>query len=513
MINKGIEVDNIMDSILHRMVNLSKNTVEYDAFDKMTFDKMFQKCEMMQKIYNEALVMPKEEYQYPFVKELEEDIFYSFLKYSPKFLEDEQIQPEFRVHKEMIQKAQRNENWHKMRNMTKLDEINSAVATAYFTDELLKEMTKRDKKFRQQIIQINEKRKQLINLMNKFANAKGGKEKKQLAQQIENLMKEIEQDTQKAMGNISQITVSQAIKKATKKVAEFHETTNALMWGNETSQLQRVNPEERIILANYLLKNEKLFKLVRELGKLKNIFIETKRREIKHGTSEIYSIDIGKDLGKMLPCEIMKMRHPALKKDFYKRFMEGSLLEYSLRSKEKLGKGNIVVCLDCSGSMNLILYGNITREIYAKALALAILEMAVRENRKYHLILFEASVRKEYSFDRNKKPSVKDMIDIASTYFGGGTNFEAPLQVALDNVNENADIVFITDGECRVGEEFLTKFNAVKKKLNFKVVALQVGDATTEYLAEFSDDVINFTKFIETSKSVFSSLMKGGDGT
>ncbi len=529
MLMKKIETNNLMDGILNRIINLSKNTVEHDAFDKMVFDKMFEKCEQMQNVCSlasgEPIILPTDNpiafqigiadknYHYPFIKELQQDIFYSFFKYSPKFLDDEKIQPEFRVHKEMIQKAQKNENWRKMRNMTKLDEVNSAIATTYFSAELLKEMAKRDKKFRQQMLKLKEQRQQLIDLMKDFANAKKEKERKQLAEQMEKLMQDIQQQAEQAMKNISQITVSQAIKNATKKMAEYHETTNALMWGNEASQMQRVNPDERIALANYLLTNEKLFKLVRELGKLKNVFVETKRREIKHGTSEVYSVDIGRDLGKILSCEVLKMKHPVLKKDFYKRFLEGSLLEYSLRSKEKMGKGNIIVCLDCSGSMNLKLYDEITREIYAKALALAILEMAVRENRKYYLILFEANVKKEFSFDRNKKPKVDDIVNIASMHFGGGTNFEKPLERALSYVNESADIIFITDGECRVGENFLIKFNAVKKKLNFKVVALQVGDASTEPLEEFSDNVINFTKFIETSKSVFSSLMKGGGAT
>jgi len=373
--------------------------------------------------------------------------------------------------------------------------------------ELLKEITKRDKKFMQQVNKIKEQREQLINLMKDFANANKHKRKK-ITNEIEKVMQNIKKQTKDAIKNISQISISQAIKKATKDMNNFYETTNVLAWGKEAMEMKRVNPEKRIILANYLLSNKKLLKLVKELGKLKNIFIETKRREIKHGTSELYSIEAGKDIGRLLPCEMIKLKHPVLKKDFYKRFLEGKLLQYSLRSKEKMGKGNIIVCLDCSGSMDTTLYKNITRETYGKALALAILEMAIRENRKYHLILFEKTVRCEYTFEKITKPSIDVIIDIASKHYGGGTNFEKPLERALDKVDKNADIVFITDGECRVGSDFLKKFNEAKEKMNFKVISLQVGNAPTQYLEEFSDNVINFTEFIETSKSVFSNLQR-----
>jgi len=508
--------DNIMDGILNRIINLSKNTVEHDAFDRMTFDRVAKKCGKLNDIRDTALgKSPASEeektYHYPFITELQQDIFYSFFKYNPKFINDDKIQQEFRVHKEMIKKAQKNENWRKMRNMTKLDEVNSTIATAYFSEELVREISKRDKKLQKQIQELQKQRQQIIDLMKDFANAKKEADKKQLAEQIEKVTQEIQQKSEQAMKNISQISVSQAIKNATKKMAEYHETTNTLMWGTETSQMRKVNPEERIALANYLLTNEKLFKLVKELGKLKNIFAETKRREIKHGTSEIYSIGTGRDLGRILPCEVLKMRHPVLKKDFYKRFLDGSLLEYSLRSKEKMGKGNIIVCLDCSGSMSSKLYDEISRELYAKALALAILELAVRDNRNYHLIMFEATIKQEYKFGKDKKPNVNDIISIANTTYTGGTNFDAPLEKAISSINEEGDIVFITDGMCKVGNDFLKKFNEVKKKLNFQVVSLQVGNSSTKYLEDFSDDVINFTKFIETSKSVFSALVKGGD--
>ena len=49
----------------------------------------------------------------------------------------------------------------------------------------------------------------------------------------------------------------------------------------------------------------------------------------------------------------------------------------------------------------------------------------------------------------------------AEQFFDGGTSFESPLKEALrlmENGYENADITIITDGECKLPEEFTKDF-------------------------------------------------------
>ena len=60
-----------------------------------------------------------------------------------------------------------------------------------------------------------------------------------------------------------------------------------------------------------------------------------------------------------------------------------------------------------------------------------------------------------------------DVLRAAEQFFGGGTDFEAPLAEAMTLMEkgyENADITIITDGECRISNEFAENFrNAMLK--------------------------------------------------
>ena len=78
---------------------------------------------------------------------------------------------------------------------------------------------------------------------------------------------------------------------------------------------------------------------------------------------------------------------------------------------------------------------------------------------------------------------------------GGGTDFETPLSAALGCLRaaryRRGDVVLITDGECRVGPEWLAGFKAEKARLGFALysVLIDVGPSSVEVLRELSDRV------------------------
>ena len=61
---------------------------------------------------------------------------------------------------------------------------------------------------------------------------------------------------------------------------------------------------------------------------------------------------------------MLSLHHPVLRKDFYRRFLDQELIQYSLRGVEEKGKGPMIVCLDGSSSMA----GD--KEIWSKAVTL-----------------------------------------------------------------------------------------------------------------------------------------------
>ena len=96
----------------------------------------------------------------------------------------------------------------------------------------------------------------------------------------------------------------------------------------------------------------------------------------------MYEVGVGAELSRLLPHELLALRHPILRRDFTRRFVEAELLQYALRAVEEKGKGPMIVCLDGSSSMA----GD--KEIWSKAVSLTLLDIAQRQRRLFRSICF-----------------------------------------------------------------------------------------------------------------------------
>ncbi len=195
----------------------------------------------------------------------------------------------------------------------------------------------------------------------------------------------------------------------------------------------------------------------------------------------------------MLPQELLGISHPLLRLDWQRRYLEGSLLQYRLRGDEERGRGPMIVCLDTSSSMA----GE--KEIWSKAVALTLLEIARRERRRFRAILFSSPETGLFTIDLNRgehyASDLEGSLDLADYFAGGGTDFEHPLDAAVECLGESrfrrGDVILITDGECRVAEEWKRRFLAEKERLDFSLYAIliDVGGSTLETLAELADRI------------------------
>jgi uncharacterized protein with von Willebrand factor type A (vWA) domain len=88
-----------------------------------------------------------------------------------------------------------------------------------------------------------------------------------------------------------------------------------------------------------------------------------------------------------------------------------------------------------------------------------------------------------FDFRDWSKVNYTDIIDYAEFFFGGGTDFMAPLSRALQLLQEEekekgfveGDIVFATDGMCYVRDDWLEKFKAEQERLQFTVWGILIG--------------------------------------
>ena len=91
--------------------------------------------------------------------------------------------------------------------------------------------------------------------------------------------------------------------------------------------------------------------------------------------------------------------------------------------------------------------------------------------------------------------SIQDKLNAAETFLGGGTDFERPLDEAIqlmDTGFENADIVFLTDGLCKLPEDYLAKLHKEQAARKFTVtgILLDEDDSGMEFsLTPFCEKV------------------------
>jgi uncharacterized protein with von Willebrand factor type A (vWA) domain len=264
-------------------------------------------------------------------------------------------------------------------------------------------------------------------------------------------------------------------------------------FSREFGQGGRVAAGARLELGRRLARNKKLGELARMVGRFKQDARALKRKTLERGVAEAYDIELGSELGRLIPAELLAMHHPVLKRDFHRRVLEGAVLQYRLRDDERKGKGPMVVCIDVSSSMQ----GD--KEMWSKAVALTLMDIARRQRRLFRAVMFssgDASLKVlDLNRERRYQPDLSKVVEMAEYFPGGGTDFEAPIDAAVELLGEKklkrGDIVIITDGESQVSPDWLARLRERKHNLDFSIFAVlvDVGSAEMSSLAQFADRI------------------------
>lgn len=233
----------------------------------------------------------------------------------------------------------------------------------------------------------------------------------------------------------------------------------------------KVPVQQQLALAEELIKNPELRKIAECAGRFK-LKARYARKTKQVRTILKQGMTTGNAAERLLPIEYLKSEAEESKLDFMHRFVEGRTLMYDYKKRSKKGKGAFVVCYDESGSMQEL-------DVEGKGFVLALMAIAKKEKRDFVFIPFSGNVSySDVQVFKKGRYSVREMLDVAASYIGGGTNFEAPLREAMVHLEHSAkdgDIVFITDGMCHISNEFIAEFNALKDKKQFEMLSLLVG--------------------------------------
>ena len=190
---------------------------------------------------------------------------------------------------------------------------------------------------------------------------------------------------------------------------------------------------------------------------------------------------------------------------FLRKYQRRQIKQYRRREPIYKGAGDIICCLDESGSTS----GELAS--WGKAVALTLLEIAGSEGRKLALIHFSGPGSFQTDIFLPGQYSLEDKLRAAETFLDGGTDFRTPLDEAMrlirDDGFENADIVFITDGECELSESCIEELRAVQTKHRFTVtgVLLDQDDVGMDFsLNSFCQNIYRTSEL--TGEQIVQSL-------
>ena len=228
--------------------------------------------------------------------------------------------------------------------------------------------------------------------------------------------------------------------------------------------------EEKAALAQVLAKRPEVMSLAETLGRVR-LIVSRVLRGPKEAPPELESVTTGADLARTLPAELVRLKHPKLRLDFFRRYLERATQVYKVKDDSSLGVGPFVCCVDTSGSM----HGMPDR--WAKSLALALAQLAREQHRKAAIITFDTEVRNTY--DCSEGLTVGALAQLIDDFAGGGTSYEQPLDKARTMVKEwggdRTDVVLITDGYCPVGQEWVKGWERWRNRTGVRCVCLLVG--------------------------------------
>jgi len=501
--------------------------IESDSYDRAAYKRLREDSLSLQALEETGGTLV------PHFASLLQDIFCLLFKYNIIFFKDEDVLPSAAFNRVLLQALQQGDLYQLLRDMTLLDEAKAGLATVLLGEGALallkseKVLTRRDLldlwdiNKQEEIVEekINEA-KEAEDLSSREELSKEGKKELQkavdrIASEARGAEAQLRQKARRLGEDLSRIQkeAENRFRKEAIKVAQNLEDAaqEAESWSLALGSGYRSSPGRQLELGKRLAGNEKLKKLARMVGRMKQHALALRRKIFERKSEEIFEISLGDEISRLLPHELLTLHHPVLRKDFARRFVEGELLLYSLRGIEEKGKGPMVVCLDGSSSM----MGD--KEVWSKAVTLTLLEIARRQRRLFRSICFSSTDTPLQVLDLNPREryqvEMDKVMELAEYFPGGGTDFEKPLEAALECLQKSryrhGDIVFITDGECQVGSEWAEEFRAAKEKMGFSLfsILIDVGPSSLGTLKEFSDKITTVSQLTnEGVKDLFVKL-------
>jgi uncharacterized protein with von Willebrand factor type A (vWA) domain len=497
--------------------------IESDAYDRRVYGHLRSESPSLRELEQTGATF------LPHFGSLLQDIFCLLFKYNVIFLDEAQLLPSALLNGKFLHAVRQGGQYEILRQQTLLNEAHAGLSTLLLGERILglireeKFLTRRDMRdlwdIRKQEEIVNEKLQEFENAetipddkLSEAAKKALEKAKERMGSEVQGAEALLRHKTTQLKEDLKEIEARAAnrLQAEAIKVAQQLEdaTEEAETWGNALGTGERSPPGQKLELGKRLAGNEKLKKLARMVGRMKFHAMALRKKVFERSSEEVLEVERGDSIHRLLPHEMLTLHHSVLRKDFYRRYLDQELLQYSLRGIEEKGKGPMIVCLDGSSSMS----GD--KEIWSKAVTLTLLEIARRQRRLFRSICFSSEETPLQVLDLNPRErydvKTKNVMDLAEYFPGGGTDFQKPLDAALECLKQarfkKGDIIFITDGECQVSSEWAEAFHKEKERLGFSLfsILIDVGSSSLGTLKEFSDRITTIKQLTgDEAKDIF----------
>ena len=279
--------------------------------------------------------------------------------------------------------------------------------------------------------------------------------------------------------------LARAVREAAKD--EVAQTQQALAaWGIEPGELQRLPLGRRIELARRLTREPKLTELAPIVGAMRALAAGLHRRRVTARPAEGVGVEPGRDV---------------------RRLASGQALQWQKAARERQGRGPLIVLCDASGSTR----GR--QELLIKGIALGLLEIARRQRRAFVGVVFSsAGETATFEFPAGRT-NPEALLGFATTFFGGGTDWESPLREALRlqarSPYRQGDVVLITDGLCALTESFTAELATEKRARDLRIIGVlaQAGRNAAGALG-FCDRVIESADLAKAATDILGSVVE-----
>lgn len=443
------------------------------------------------------------------------DVFQSVYGLNPKYIAENEVSVlAGKFNRNILDSLMSDENYSAVKSVCEGKELPAIGATEEFTGQLLKNLDTLMNKATggkgkvDALDKMEQNRRELLSKLSELIaereatpeSRKDSVERKivntanrVLAKKEQSSMYEslIENSMRKNAANISAVIAASA-SKALERAQEIQSAV--LAWGDGSSDMKK-NPINTEILKRTAA-SYKLRYIAKFLGRYKEMLNAKRLAGYTYGRGEKYDIEYGNNLTKALTSEIALLAKEELVPLFIRKYQQKALKQYRKREPAYKGKGDVIVCLDESGST----FGE--NNAYGMAIAMVLYEICRINHTSFALVHFSDHI-KTYVFPKNETVLPETVLECAETFLDGGTNFANPLREAnclmLDGRFEKPDIVFITDGICDVSDEILNAFNQCKSDSGAKLtgILLDKGKNIDFTLKQFADRVYRTSELFE----------------